>query len=358
MTPVEAQAKIQSLMDDTEFLKQSTIKVCIVNIAFYIPSHDMLISILGEIRFEESGMVTTRSFEVLPFQIFTIGNSTNNDVIFRSRLVLAFSIFRIICSVYTLFVVYLKIRYRRVIGANWSGMVVKDIIQITLAVVPVILAYQLQGKLDLENLRETKVDLHMMGRSAQQVQHFDGFFLLFMSFRIVSSFRIFPYMDWLVNVLDRTLSRIATFYLAVMPFFVVMIVVLYFVSGANVQETSTLVRSIFTIIRFALGIGNTSEYYPINQEFYYAWSLIFVFSLYYFLLPVSIALFLEAYEEITMELGHVTDYSLAQEDGQFKKWVMDYKPWSTLVRKYAAMMDAKDKAEKGLVNNDDSSDSN
>lgn len=45
--------------------------------------------------------------------------------------------------------------------------------------------------------------------------------------------------------------------------------------------------------------------------FYYTWSLIFVFSLYYFLLPVSIALFLEAYEEITMELGHVTDYSHA-----------------------------------------------
>ena len=55
-----------------------------------------------------------------------------------------------------------------------------------------------------------------------------------MSFRIVNSFRIFPYMDWLVNVLDRTLSRIAIFYLAVLPFFIVMIVVLYFVSGANV----------------------------------------------------------------------------------------------------------------------------
>ena len=71
-------------------------------------------------------------------------------------------------------------------------------------------------------------------------------------------------MDWLVNVLERTISRIATFYVAILPFFVVMIVMLYFVAGANVEETSTLVRSIFTCIRFALGIGNTSEYYPIN----------------------------------------------------------------------------------------------
>ena len=85
-----------------------------------------------------------------------------------------------------------------------------------------------------------------------------------MSFRIVSSFRIFPYMDWMVNVLRKTMSRITTFYLAILPFFLVMVVALYFVSGANVKETSTLVKSIFTIIRFALGIGNTSEYYPIN----------------------------------------------------------------------------------------------
>lgn len=143
-----------------------------------------------------------------------------------------------------------------------------------------------------------------------------------MSFRIVHSFRIFAYMDWLINVLERTISRIATFYVAILPFFVVMIVMLYFVAGANVEETSTLVRSIFTIIRFALGIGNTSEYYPINQSFYYAWSLIFVFSLYYFLLPVSIALFLEAYEEITMELGHVTDYAHAQPKGKCVKWMI------------------------------------
>ena len=182
-----------------------------------------------------------------------------------------------------------------------------------------------------------EADLHQLGRDSQFVQHFDGFFLLFMSFRIVNSFRIFPYMDWLVNVLDRTLSRIAIFYLAVLPFFIVMIVVLYFVSGANVQETSTLVRSIFTIIRFALGIGNTQEYYPINQEFYYAWSLIFVFSLYYFLLPVSIALFLEHYEEITMELGHVTDYSMAQEKGRFTRWIKMWPPWSLLIKKQAQL---------------------
>ena len=112
------------------------------------------------------------------------------------------------------------------------------------------------------------------------MQHLDGFFLLFMSFRLVEGLRIFPYMDWLFNVLKRAVNRIATFYLAILPFLIVMTIVLFNSAGAYVQETSSLVRSIFTIIRFALGVGNTSTYYPINQGFYYAWSIIFVFFLY------------------------------------------------------------------------------
>jgi len=182
----------------------------------------------------------------------------------------------------------------------------------------------------------------------------DGFFLLVMSFRILDSFVIFPYMDWLLNVLNRTTKRIAIFYLSVAPFFSVMVIVLYFVAGANVAETSTLVRSIYTCIRFALGIGNTSEYYPINQGFYYIWSVIFVFSLYYFLVPVSIALFLEAYEEITMELGHVTDYSNTQEKGKFKQWMTACPPWHSLAKKHAAMREAQAKREKGLINDEES----
>ena len=118
-------------------------------------------------------------------------------------------------------------------------------------------------------------------------------------------------MDWLLTVIDRTMNRMWIFYIALLPFYVVMIIILNFTAGSNVMEASSLIRTTFTVIRFAMGIGNTSEYYPINQDMYYIWCLIFVFSIYYFLLPISIALFLEAYEEITMELGHVTDYAHA-----------------------------------------------
>lgn len=65
-TPQEAYEKLKSLFD-TDFFKLTTLKVCIVNLTFYIPSHDMIVSLLMEIRFDTSGSVRTRSFEVLPF---------------------------------------------------------------------------------------------------------------------------------------------------------------------------------------------------------------------------------------------------------------------------------------------------
>ena len=126
----------------------------------------MLVSILMEVRFEKSGMVRTRSFEVLPFQIYMAGESENEDVLYRSRLVLAFSIIRILCSLYILFIVYLKIRYNKVIGENWVGTVIKDLIQICLTITPVIIGYRLQNTLNLEDLGATAADMHELGRDA------------------------------------------------------------------------------------------------------------------------------------------------------------------------------------------------
>ena len=76
LTPLQAREYMKSLFEsETKFFQQSTIKVCIVNLSFYIPSHDMIMSILMEIRFDKSGSVRTRSFEVLPTQIYVQGNS-------------------------------------------------------------------------------------------------------------------------------------------------------------------------------------------------------------------------------------------------------------------------------------------
>lgn len=111
-----------------------------MSLAFYIPSHDMVVSILAEIRFDKSGSVRTRSFEVLPTQIYMAGDSDDAEVQKRASTVLAFSIIRILCSTYTLLLICLKIRYRSVIGAV-STSVINDICQIMLAVMPVIMGY-------------------------------------------------------------------------------------------------------------------------------------------------------------------------------------------------------------------------
>ena len=116
--PSDAKKTLQYLFNSTmsEFFQMSTIKVSIVSLVFYIPSHDMLVSLLMEVRFDKSGSVRTRSFEVLPFQIYKAGNSTHPEVIKRDRIVFAFSIIRFICSAYTLLVVFIKIWYRKVVG--------------------------------------------------------------------------------------------------------------------------------------------------------------------------------------------------------------------------------------------------
>ena len=176
-----------------------------------------------------------------------------------------FSTIRVICSVYTGLLIILKILYRDALGLEVViYSVIRDTIYILLAILPIAFGYGLQAELNLENLQESDVDFHRLGRMSQFVQHLDGFFLIFLAFRILSTFRIFPYMDWLANVLDRVISQLQTFYLAAAPFFVVMTVILYFISGSSVEETSTLIRCVFTVIRFSLGIGNSSDYYTIN----------------------------------------------------------------------------------------------
>ena len=89
------------------------------------------------------------------------GNSKEEDVIQRAQIILAFSMVRIICGLYTFLLICLKIRYRSVIGVRTViASVISDMLQISLAVLPVIMGYQFQQKLNLEDLRSSKVDFH------------------------------------------------------------------------------------------------------------------------------------------------------------------------------------------------------
>ncbi len=144
MNPTQAREYITSLFEESKFFDQQTIRMCVITLAFYIPSHDMIISTLAEVRFDKSGSVRTRSFEVLPTQIYTSGSSTDEDVLYRANLTLAFSIIRILCSCYTLLIICLKIRYRGVIGTqSVITSSLRDCFQITIAVAPVIIGFQL-----------------------------------------------------------------------------------------------------------------------------------------------------------------------------------------------------------------------
>ena len=69
-TPEDARIKLENeFKSPGQFFQPSTIKACIIQMVFFIPSHDMIISVLIEFRFYNSGNVKNRSFEVLPIQI-------------------------------------------------------------------------------------------------------------------------------------------------------------------------------------------------------------------------------------------------------------------------------------------------
>ena len=66
-TPDEAMRKLENeFKSPGQFFKPSTIKACVIQMVFFIPSHDMIISVLIEFRFYDAGNVKNRSFEVLP----------------------------------------------------------------------------------------------------------------------------------------------------------------------------------------------------------------------------------------------------------------------------------------------------
>lgn len=106
-------------------------------------------------------------------------------MILRGRRVLAFSILRGLCCAYTFFVVLMKLYYRVVVGTRVAlKSAFYDVLQIFLGLYPVIQGYNLQNEL-LSNMDEPKVDIHNLARQSQVLAHLDGFFILFLTFRII-----------------------------------------------------------------------------------------------------------------------------------------------------------------------------
>ena len=113
LKPDQASDYITSLFSrEVKFFQQSTIKACIVNLAYYVPSHDIIMSIMMQLRFDKSGSVSTRSFEVLPTQIFIAGSSNNDQVKSLESMVYFLANLRFICSIYTFLLGCMKIYYR------------------------------------------------------------------------------------------------------------------------------------------------------------------------------------------------------------------------------------------------------
>ena len=82
-------------------------------------------------------------------------------MLYRARLVYAFSIIRLLCSLYSLVIIYVKFKYRRVIGdGSVIGSISRDILQIIFALLPIFMGYAIQNSLNLSDLNVISADLH------------------------------------------------------------------------------------------------------------------------------------------------------------------------------------------------------
>ena len=114
---------IKSLFDDSTFFDHNLLSVFIASLAFYIPSHDWLISISILIEFDQTGKVFPTDVDVLTLQMET----TEEEGKTKQTLIFMANCLRSACCFYTLCMIYLKIKYRNVLK-HIAASVVRDIL--------------------------------------------------------------------------------------------------------------------------------------------------------------------------------------------------------------------------------------
>ena len=124
--------------------------------------------------------------------------------------------------------IYLKLKYRNVLR-NIAASVVRDIIQVFLSIIPLVLLAYLKTEVTDDLLEPDKLhDYHGIARRQILITYIDGLCIQFLSMKLVQSFRIFKYIDWMFIALGYSLRRIIIFYVAILPFFFGMVITLHF----------------------------------------------------------------------------------------------------------------------------------
>ena len=152
--------------------------------------------------------------------------------------------------------IYLKIKYRSVLK-HIAASVIRDIIQVFLSIIPLLMLWRLKGDITDELLTDDNSDYHGIARRQILITYIDGLRIQFLSMKLVQSFRVFKYIDWMFFALGQSLRRIFIFFIAIMPFFFGMILTLHVLTGISVEETSTLTIATFSVYRFILGISKS-----------------------------------------------------------------------------------------------------
>lgn len=154
---------------------------------------------------------------------------------------------------------------------------------------------------------EQYVDWHHYSTVQNYKYFLDGLCIQFLSMKLVQSFRVNSYIDWVFKAIGKTLTQIGVFWVIMAPTIIAFGFGLFYSFGVAVGQVSTIHGTFFTVCRYILGISNTSGFYAISPLFYTIWSFSCNMLYFYLILPVSIAVLIDAFSFTTAEFGTPSD---------------------------------------------------
>lgn len=160
---------------------------------------------------------------------------------------------RFIAMFYTIWLVFLKIKFRKVLPDAKFG-IATDLIQALLSFIPIIMSIQtiFSKKYSVKNILDPNsedVDLLYCAQQQQLRNYIDGLCVQFLSFKLIQNLRINRSIDWLFIATGKTFQSLFFFYVITLPVLMGFGFCYYYMFGTKNEEVSTLPSMVYTIYR-------------------------------------------------------------------------------------------------------------
>lgn len=244
-------------------------------------------------------------------------------------------IFKFLLSLVTMWLVYLKIRYRALLPDLLASLG-RDVVQLTLNLLPIILSFTNISYIPISQYFDPNaptIDLQSYAYYQTLKTKLDGLCCQFLFLKIIQAFKINRNINWLFTAIGQTITALFFFYIISLPIVFTFAFVNYYLFGSKVRYASTVYSAIHSTFRAINGVNFTYNYY-IEYPLLYSCSIILLIWFYFYIMfPITIALLLDSFNTTTKELGSITDTDQDSKTLTFKevmKKIFVIRPWAVL----------------------------